>query len=225
MTNAPQDYDFARLLQLTKDYISAFESFRNVPNSPSAVEKVIGAFSALRMKGGERKLLMCALKSELPKVYPCTTGDYRACSESFSSRADWTAHESTHHEQNECYRCDGNHLRQGVRCCEVLFVSHDAYKSHLRSCGVKEYTVSAEANRCRIPANNQGSFWCGFCVTVQSCAFGREALKGRRDHIIGHLESLSPRPWVSLHDGDQITPSSSVGGGEDEADAAERRGV
>ena len=225
MANAPQDYDFAGLLQLTKDYISAFRCFQNVPNLPSEVEKVIGAFSALPMKKRERELLMRALKSELPKIYPCTMGDFKACSESFSSRADWTVHESTHSEQQECYRCDGNHLHQGVRCWKVWFVSHDAYKDHLRSCGVEGYAVSAEANRCRVPANNQGSFWCGFCVTVQSSAFGCEALKERRDHIIGHLERLSPRPWVSLHDGDQATPPSSVGEDEDGADAAERRGV
>ena len=224
MTEAPQACDFAGLLQLTKDYVSAFKSFRNVPTLPSEVEKVVGAFSALEMNKRERELLMRALKSELPKLYPCTMGDYRACSKTFSSRADWTAHESTHAEQQECYRCDGNHFNQGVRCCKVWFVSHDAYKDHLRSCGVEVNEVFAEANRCRIPANNQGSFWCGFCVTVQRSAFGHEALKERRDHIIGHLESLSPRPWVSLHDGDQETPPSSVAEDEDEADAAERRG-
>ena len=137
----------------------------------------------------------CPRQSDLKKhmkrhsrPYGCVLDN---CYKRFGSKNDLKRHEmNMHPEQKECYRCDGSHHSEdGRHCFQVFYYGRDSYKKHLEKCFTHDaHTIEKKANACRIPANNQGRFWCGFCnKIVEHEIYGPEASSQRLSHIDNHF--------------------------------------
>ena len=149
----------------------------------------------------------CLRQSDLKKhmkrhsrPYGCVVDD---CYKSFGSKNDLKRHETNmHSEQKECYRCDGSHQSEdGRRCFQVFYNGRDNYKKHLDRCLTQDpHLVERIANACRLPANNQGRFWCGFCnKIVDHEIYGPEASSQRLSHIDSHFsQGRGAHDWVEL---------------------------
>lgn len=148
----------------------------------------------------------CPRQSDLKKhmkrhsrPYGCVLDN---CYKRFGSKNDLKRHESNMHpEQKECYRCDGSHRSDGRHCFQVFYHGRDNYKKHLQRCLTQDsHQIEKKANACRIPANNQGRFWCGFCDRiVDHETYGPEALKQRLSHIDNHFSQGNwAVDWIEL---------------------------
>ena len=134
------------------------------------------------------------------RPYGCVLDD---CYKRFGSKDDLKRHGETHPEQKECYRCDGKHRGpDGQPCLKVYYNGRDNYKRHLQQLlSADPNHIEQKANECRIPANNVGRFWCGFCNGiidhehvdhVASASF-------RLSHIDSHFSSgRSVASWIEL---------------------------
>ena len=149
----------------------------------------------------------CPRQSDLKKhlkrhsrPYGCVLDN---CYKRFGSKNDLKRHETkTHAEQKECYRCDGSHRSEdGQPCFQVFYYGRDNYKKHLETYFTKDpHQIEKKANICRIPANNQGRFWCGFCKTiVVHETYGPEASTYRLSHIDAHFSNNRwAVDWIEL---------------------------
>lgn len=131
------------------------------------------------------------------KLFGCVID---GCDKSFGSKNDWKRHEQTHPEQQECYRCAGTHHCNGAACFKVFYHGEASYRDHLKLCGVNNIDAMVLARK--IPALNQGRFWCGFCNDiVDSKTYGHEALNVRLSHIDKHYrggEKRNAKDWREL---------------------------
>jgi hypothetical protein len=149
----------------------------------------------------------CHRQSELKKhekrhsrPYGCVLDN---CYKRFGSKNDLKRHQGTHPEQKECYRCDGNHCGpDGIPCRKVWYHGRDSFKQHIRTCvSTDPNQIERKANDCRIPANNVGRFWCGFCVKIiDHNVSGIEAPANHRlSHIDSHFsEGKRAADWIEL---------------------------
>ncbi len=134
------------------------------------------------------------------RPYGCVLDDCYKC---FGSKDDLKRHElNMHSEQKECYRCDGSHRGEdGQQCFKVFYHGRDNYKNHLERCLVRDpHQIEKKANACRIPANNQGRFWCGFCnEIVEHETYGAGASSQRLSHIDNHFsQGKVAYDWIEL---------------------------
>ena len=149
---------------------------------------------------------LCNRQSDLKKHMKRHSRPYGCvldkCYKRFGSKNDLQRHENkTHPEQMECYRCDGNHREAGQPCFKVFYDGRDNYKKHLEKCYSQEVQqIEKQANASRIPANNLGRFWCGFCnKIVAHDPYATDASKVRLRHIDAHFsQGKWAADWIEL---------------------------
>jgi hypothetical protein len=120
------------------------------------------------------------------KPYDCTRDE---CYETFGSMNDLKRHESTHYPQRECFRCDGSHGLHTTAdggCYQLLCCDRTHYREHLSQSGVNTSLFDPTMQKCYIPYNNNGAFWCGFCDRVVRDDFSGFQ-SARWTHIENHL--------------------------------------
>ena len=118
------------------------------------------------------------------RPYGCT---FTGCSETFKKIEDWKRHENSQHIHLEMWRCD--HELPEVDECAKVYYRQQTFREHLNGKHqLDNDAIKVKAELCRIGRNNQGRFWCGFCIKlIDLRAKGADAWGERFSHIDDHF--------------------------------------
>jgi hypothetical protein len=157
------------------------------------------------------------------RPYGCT---FPNCTKTFGSKNDWKRHETSQHYQHEAWRCDEK--TNGASCTKVFF-SVDIARAHLTKAHkvTDPDAIERKIDTRRMGANNQASFWCGFCEQIISLdQKGVDAWTERFNHIDDHFMGKNGRPQQNIFEwkaadpeGESAQPKTSAKpGSPDDAD-------
>jgi hypothetical protein len=124
------------------------------------------------------------------KTYGCV---FDKCHKSFGSKNDWKRHESTQHEQQECWRC--------AVCFDVFFNGEEHYVQHMQAQHPNHPLSRQNPLYFRIARNYQRCFWCGYCNAIKfHNKTDIEAVAHRADHIADHFikEARLSKDWIEI---------------------------
>lgn len=140
-------------------------------------------------------------KKRHEKPYGCT---YPKCFKKFGAKSDWKRHENSQHFQQETFRCDLP-SPSGKKCGQHYFRQTQLEKHLGQHQITSNDTLQATSARCKIGKNCQGSYWCGFCCSINKLQQKRnDAWDERFNHIAEHFENDTPKKniddWICVEE-------------------------
>lgn len=145
------------------------------------------------------------------KPWKCT---FDKCESQFGSKHDWKRHETSMHEQLECWRCEEPALNNTGRSrpvfalnqeepCMSLSYTLELYQKHLTEMHriIDTDLISNLSKKQKIGQRSQGQWWCGFCdKIIIAQKKGVPGVNERFDHIDEHFmkEKRKMNDWKPL---------------------------